>query len=202
MDRRKIRRFDGPPFGPYHFESLPAHRSARDFDFSRDRLFYRRSDVRLGKTGPMESPQCVKDRRAADIWISAAGPISNVLALVGFAVLYKLFGLYEAAGLNFLGSAVVPLFQMCLIGVQLNVILAVFNMLPIPAIGWKLDSSALPAARIGAGLRTAQALWVSDSAGLHVARRFSGGLVSGSGRSALHDADVRRMQPEKTHSLV
>jgi Zn-dependent protease len=78
------------------------------------------------------NPRNVKDRRAADIWISAAGPISNVLALVGFVLLYKLFGLYDAAQLDVLGSAVVPLYQMCLIGVQLNVVLAVFNMLPIP----------------------------------------------------------------------
>ena len=78
------------------------------------------------------NPRNVKDRRMADIWISAAGPISNVLALIGFVILYKLFGLYESAGLGFLGSSVVPLFKMCLIGVQLNVILAVFNMLPIP----------------------------------------------------------------------
>lgn len=78
------------------------------------------------------NPRNVKDRRMADIWISAAGPISNVIALIGFVIVYKLFGLYEAAGFTFLGTSLVPLFQMCLIGVQLNVILAVFNLLPIP----------------------------------------------------------------------
>jgi Zn-dependent protease len=78
------------------------------------------------------NPRNVKDRRTADIWISAAGPISNVLALIGFVIIYKLFGLYVSARLTFLGSAMEPLFAMCMIGVQLNVILAVFNMLPIP----------------------------------------------------------------------
>lgn len=78
------------------------------------------------------NPRNVVDRRKADIWISAAGPISNVLLLIGFIVIYKLFRLYDSSGSDVLGSAVVPLFRMCQIGVQLNVILAVFNMLPIP----------------------------------------------------------------------
>jgi Zn-dependent protease len=77
-------------------------------------------------------PRNVRDRVKADIWISAAGPISNVVALVGFVVLYKVFRLYLSSGSEALGSSVVPLFRMCAIGVQLNVILAVFNMLPIP----------------------------------------------------------------------
>ncbi len=135
------------------------------------------------------NPRNVKDRRTADIWISAAGPISNVLALVGFVILYKLFGLYESAGFNFLGSAVVPFFRMCLIGVQLNVILAVFNMLPIPPLdgSWILPHF-LPQ-RIGSGLRADQALRLSHSAGLHVARCVSGRLAAGSGSRTLHDAD-------------
>ncbi|MBM3803429.1 MAG: site-2 protease family protein [Acidimicrobiia bacterium] len=78
------------------------------------------------------NPRNVKDRRTADIWISAAGPISNVLALIGFLVLHKLFALYAASGLDVLGDTAVPLFRMCLIGIRLNVILAVFNLLPIP----------------------------------------------------------------------
>jgi len=78
------------------------------------------------------NPRNVADRRKADIWISAAGPISNVLALVGFIVIYRLFRLYDASGSDALGSLAEPLFRMCQMGVQLNVVLAVFNMLPIP----------------------------------------------------------------------
>jgi Zn-dependent protease len=77
-------------------------------------------------------PRNVRDRRTADIWISAAGPISNVLAVMGFIVLYRMFRLYLASGSELLGPSVEPLFKMCDIGVRLNVILAVFNMLPIP----------------------------------------------------------------------
>jgi Zn-dependent protease len=78
------------------------------------------------------NPRNVKDRRQADIWISAAGPISNILAAVGFFLLIGLVRLYLRAEGGFLGSAVEPLYLMCMLGVQLNVILAVFNMLPIP----------------------------------------------------------------------
>jgi len=77
-------------------------------------------------------PRNVKDRRKADIWISAAGPISNVILLLIFIVLHKIFRIYLLSGSDLLGSSVVPLFRMCEIGVSLNVILAVFNMLPIP----------------------------------------------------------------------
>lgn len=78
------------------------------------------------------NPRNVKDRRQADIWISAAGPISNIIALIGFIVVFKVFRLYAASGSNLLGSAAEPLHQMCAIGIQLNVILAIFNLLPIP----------------------------------------------------------------------
>ena len=40
------------------------------------------------------NPRNVKDRRQADIWISAAGPISNIIALIGFIVVFKVFRLY------------------------------------------------------------------------------------------------------------
>jgi Zn-dependent protease len=78
------------------------------------------------------NPRNVKDRRTADIWISASGPISNILALIGFIVVFKLFRLYAASGSNLLGSTAEPLYHMCAIGIQLNVVLAIFNLLPIP----------------------------------------------------------------------
>lgn len=78
------------------------------------------------------NPLNVKDRRKADIWISAAGPISNILAMIGFAVLLRVLRLYLHSGSEMLGSSIEPIYRMCLIGVQLNIILAVFNMLPIP----------------------------------------------------------------------
>ena len=52
------------------------------------------------------NPRNVKDRRQADILISAAGPISNILASLGFFLLIRLFRLYLRADASFLGSAV------------------------------------------------------------------------------------------------
>jgi Zn-dependent protease len=93
------------------------------------------------------NPRNVKDRRQADIWISAAGPISNVLAFLGFFLLIKLFRVYLRTDASFLGSAAEPLYLMCLLGVQLNVILAVFNLLPIPPLdgSWILPHFLPPA---------------------------------------------------------
>ena len=78
------------------------------------------------------NPLNVKDRRKADIWISAAGPISNILAMIGFVILLRLFRFYLYSGSEMFGSSIEPFYRMCFIGVQLNIILAVFNMLPIP----------------------------------------------------------------------
>jgi Zn-dependent protease len=78
------------------------------------------------------NPRHVKDRRKANIWISAAGPISNILALIGFVIVLKIFHAYFVAGGNIRGTALEPLYQMCMFGAQLNITLAVFNLIPIP----------------------------------------------------------------------
>jgi Zn-dependent protease len=78
------------------------------------------------------NPSHVKDRRQADIWISAAGPISNVLALIGFVILLKIFHIYLLSGGQIRGASFEPLYRMCEIGAQLNLTLAVFNLIPIP----------------------------------------------------------------------
>ncbi|MEW5974743.1 MAG: site-2 protease family protein [Acidobacteriota bacterium] len=89
--------------------------------------------IMFGWAKPVQwNPLHVKDRRKADIWISAAGPISNVLALFGFAIIFKLFRAYAAGGGNIDSDVMQPLIAMSVMGIKLNVILAVFNMLPIP----------------------------------------------------------------------
>jgi Zn-dependent protease len=78
------------------------------------------------------NPRYVKDRRKADIWISAAGPISNLAAVIGFVFLLKVLRGYVFSGGNIRGTSLEPLYQMCLLGAQLNITLAVFNLIPIP----------------------------------------------------------------------
>jgi Zn-dependent protease len=74
----------------------------------------------------------VKDYRRASIWIAAAGPISNILVLVVFVILLKVFHAYLLTGGVVRGTALEPLYQMCMFGAQLNIALAVFNLIPIP----------------------------------------------------------------------
>ncbi len=78
------------------------------------------------------NPLNVKDRRQADIWISAAGPLSNLLLLVGFLIMTKAFQGYFQAGTAVMGGSLDPVYRMCIKGVQINFILALFNFLPIP----------------------------------------------------------------------
>ena len=84
------------------------------------------------------NPLNVKDRRKADIWISAAGPLSNLLAMVGFILLWHMVNLFHPAILSLgtrhpgFNSPMGALVLMCQIGIQLNLVLAVFNMIPIP----------------------------------------------------------------------
>ena len=78
------------------------------------------------------NPLNVKDRRKADIWISAAGPISNLVLLSGFLIIFKLLQWYQMRGDAVSGTLLEPLQLMFYFGAILNITLAIFNMIPIP----------------------------------------------------------------------
>ena len=78
------------------------------------------------------NPLHVKDRRKADIWISAAGPISNLVLLSGFLIIFKLLQWYQMRGDAVSGTLLEPLQLMFYFGAILNITLAIFNMIPIP----------------------------------------------------------------------
>lgn len=73
-------------------------------------------------------PRYFRHPRADMAWVAAAGPISNLV----MAILWTLVG--GVAGSAFMGGGVVAewLFNMATVGLVANVLLAVFNMLPIP----------------------------------------------------------------------
>ncbi len=60
--------------------------------------------------------------------VSLAGPVSNILMAFGFALIWALSGIMlQGQGVFFS-----ILFLVCLFGVKINIILAMFNLVPIP----------------------------------------------------------------------
>ncbi len=82
--------------------------------------------------------------------VAAAGPISNLILAVFFAI-----GLGVAMGLSGhgpgqeVGPASTFIFDLCYVGVKLNVALAMFNLLPLPPLdgSWIMSRLLPPAAR-------------------------------------------------------
>ncbi len=67
-----------------------------------------------------------------DILVSMAGPAANILLAIAFAIFFKLMIVSGLANYLYNSPALHPLLQMVRMSIILNVILAVFNMIPIP----------------------------------------------------------------------
>lgn len=96
-------------------------------------------------------PYALRNRRKAWLYIAAAGPLSNLLLATISVILFKVFFPPQYLLLN--GQALhssLP-FIILLTAIQLNVILAVFNLMPIPP----LDGSKILESQLrGQALRT------------------------------------------------
>ncbi|MEM7282793.1 MAG: site-2 protease family protein [Pseudomonadota bacterium] len=72
------------------------------------------------------------------IWVALAGPVSNILMALIWMIVYR-----ASAGSGFFGS-------MALIGIQINLILAVLNLLPIPPLdGGRVVKGMMPPKQSG-----------------------------------------------------
>lgn len=75
----------------------------------------------------MVNPQNLKNPRQDNLWISLAGPVSNLLSALILGALFRIGG--QFLGLSQTGELIL---LMLLLAVRLNIILAIFNLLPIP----------------------------------------------------------------------
>ena len=74
----------------------------------------------------------LRDFRRDQLFIAAAGPVSNLMAAAGFLLVYKILS-FSGFILGMIpGIIAAPLILLCQVGVILNIILAVFNLIPVP----------------------------------------------------------------------
>jgi Zn-dependent protease len=77
-------------------------------------------------------PRNFRNYRRGDLIVSSAGVITNAILAIACTVLYVVLGLVHGA-VSDLGTTTFAAAQRMLIfGIQLNLILAVFNLIPIP----------------------------------------------------------------------
>ncbi len=82
----------------------------------------------------------LKNPKRDMMWVAAAGPASNLVMTVAWALLYKLGSSFPA------GEYSTPLKLMSVAGIEVNVVLMLLNLLPIlPLDGGRIVASLLPA---------------------------------------------------------
>ena len=101
--------------------------------------------IHLGWAKPVPvNPAMLRNPKKDMLWISAAGPISNMLLALSSGLIYRL--LDAAVGNPMPGSMIQTLMIMVAFSLYINLILAVFNLLPIaPLDGSKILYGLLPA---------------------------------------------------------
>ncbi len=92
------------------------------------------------------NPRYFKDPARAIVWVSLAGPLSNLFLAALSALAYKLFMVAGVGGfLAGIPGLYKPLFLMIRWSILINVSLAVFNLVPVPPLdGSKVLANLLP----------------------------------------------------------
>lgn len=74
----------------------------------------------------------LKDPKRDQVFIAAAGPAINLITAAAFFMVVRGLLLFYGDALQQSHPVITPVFQFFLVGVFLNVFLAVFNLIPIP----------------------------------------------------------------------
>ena len=81
----------------------------------------------------------LRNPKADMLWVAAAGPFVNLVMAVGWAILFTIAARSEP------GAYSVPMLKMADAGIQINAVLMVRNLLPIPPLdGGRIAVSLLP----------------------------------------------------------
>jgi Zn-dependent protease len=99
--------------------------------------------IHIGWAKPvMVNPGYFKDPKKGMLWVSLAGPGSNLLLALVSGVIFKILLAVESIVPGFIAQ---PLGSMLVFAVIINIMLAVFNMIPIPPLdGSKVLMGILP----------------------------------------------------------
>ena len=81
----------------------------------------------------------LRNPKADMLWVAAAGPFTNLIMALGWAILFRIALIGEP------GAYTLPLLKMAVAGMQINAVLVVLNLLPLPPLdGGRIAVSLLP----------------------------------------------------------
>ncbi|GEC94259.1 peptidase M50 [Zoogloea ramigera] len=82
----------------------------------------------------------LRNPKADMLWVAAAGPLANLAMAIGWALLFRLAVLISDS------EYAIPLARMADAGMQINAVLMILNLLPLPPLdGGRIAVSLLPA---------------------------------------------------------
>lgn len=91
-------------------------------------------------------PRYLRNPRKDMLWISLGGPAANLITAIILAIALYMLALLASPFMGKASAFVIrPLYGILLYGVQINVVLAIFNVIPVPPLdGAKILTGLLP----------------------------------------------------------
>ncbi|WPD24643.1 MAG: site-2 protease family protein [Candidatus Electrothrix scaldis] len=101
--------------------------------------------MRIGWAKPVPvNPRYFRNPQQGMLLTALAGPVANIILAIVSAVLVKILGAIPISS-HLIYNVIKPMYDMMLVSVWINVMLAVFNFLPIPPLdGSKILMGILP----------------------------------------------------------